>query len=141
MDRMASPVPSPARKASRRRSIGQKAATTPEAQSALRTIRVKHGLTQTELANRAGMHRNSIRKLENGTTQEVTSENASALAAVLKASISDLGLRVRSAVEPRSIRFRRLSPEQRQIIDELLSLPPEDYGLIRGAVERLRRKR
>lgn len=139
---MASPVSSPARKANRRRrSTGQNATATGEAQSSLRTIRIKRGLTQSELARRAGMHRNSIRKLENGTTQEVTSENASALAGALKAAISDLGLRVRSAVEARSIRFRRLSPEQRQIIDELLSLPPEDYGLIRGAVERLRRKR
>jgi transcriptional regulator with XRE-family HTH domain len=107
----------------------------------LRIIRIKRGLTQMELAQRAGMHRNSIRKLENGTTREVTSENASALAAALKTTVSDLGLRVRAMTEARSIRIRRLSPEQRQIVDELLSLPPEDYVFIRGAIERLRKKR
>lgn len=112
-----------------------------EPRSPLRTVRIQRGFTQTELARLAGMHRNSIRKLENGTTREVTSQNASALAAVLKTSVSDLGLRVRATTEARSIRFRRLTLEQRQIVDELLSLPPEDYALIRGAIERLRLKR
>jgi hypothetical protein len=87
------------------------------------------------------MHRNSIRKVENGTTREVEAENASALAAALKTSISELGLRIRAAAPARSVRFRSLSPEQRQIVDDLLSLPPEDYVFIRGAIERLRRKR
>jgi hypothetical protein len=87
------------------------------------------------------MHRNSIRKLENGTTREVTSDNATALAKALKTPVGDLGLRVRGAAQARSIRIRRLTPEQRQIVDELLSLPPEDYALIRGAIEKLRVKR
>jgi transcriptional regulator with XRE-family HTH domain len=104
-------------------------------------MRLKRNLTQQEVADLAGMHRNSIVKLENGTTKEVTSENAMALAKVLKTSIGDLGLRVRAATEARSVRFRRLTAEQRQIIDELLSLPPEDFSVIRGALERLRQKR
>jgi transcriptional regulator with XRE-family HTH domain len=107
----------------------------------LRAARLKRNLTQQELADLAGMHRNSVAKLENGTTKEVTSENAIALAKVLKASIADLGLRVRAATEARSIRIRRLTPEQRQLIDELLTLPPEDFGIIRGAIRRLRVKR
>lgn len=111
-----------------------------EPRTLLRTARMKRNLTQKEVADRAGMHRNSIVKLENGTTKEVTSENAAALARVLKTSVADLGLRVRAATEARSIRIRRLSPEQRQIVDELLSLPPEDFGVIRRAVERLRTK-
>lgn len=114
---------------------------TADRQSPLRTVRVKRDLTQQELADLAGMHRNSVAKLENGTTKEVTSENATALAKVLKTSIADLGLRVRAATEARSIRIRRLTPEQRQLIDELLALPPEDFGIIRGAIERLRLKR
>lgn len=129
---------SSAEKSRNRRS---KQTASPPEQSALRTIRIKKGLTQAELAERAGMHRNSIRKLENGTTREVTAENANALAEVLKTSIADLGLRVRAATEARSIRIRRLSAEQRQIVDELLSLPPEDYVFLRSAIERLRQKR
>lgn len=112
-----------------------------EAQSPVRTARLKRNLTQQEVADLAGMHRNSIVKLENGTTKEVTSENAIALAKVLKTSIADLGLRLRASVEARSIRFRRLTAEQLQIVDELLSLPPEDYELVHRAVERLRQKR
>lgn len=83
------------------------------------------------------MHRNSIRKLEKGITREVTEENARALTTVLNASVEELGLRVRVAGAP-SIRFRRLTAEQRQIVGELLSLPPEDYVLIREAIEKLR---
>lgn len=136
---MAVPPSPPVGKSNRRRSSRQ--SVTHEPQSRLRTVRIQRLLTQTELAKRAGMHRNSIRKLENGETREVTSENASAIAKVLKTTVADLGLRVRSTSEARSIRIRRLSPEQRQIVDELLSLPPEDYGLIRDAIERHRRKR
>ena len=119
----------------------RKAPAATEVQSPLRTVRLKRGFTQEELARLAGMHRNSIRKLEKGTTREVTFDNAKALAEALKTSVTDLGLRVRAAVEARSVRFRRLTPEQRQIVDELLSLPPEDYTLIRDAIERLRVKK
>jgi transcriptional regulator with XRE-family HTH domain len=133
---MAVSSPTSERAASRR----SKAATA-DPQSPLRAARLKRNLTQQELADLAGMHRNSVAKLENGTTKEVTSENAIALAKVLKASIADLGLRVRAATEARSIRIRRLTPEQRQLIDELLTLPPEDFGIIRGAIRRLRVKR
>lgn len=116
----------------------RKSSVAADEQSPLRTVRLKQGLSQAELARLTGMHRNSIRKLENGTTREVTFDNATALAKVLKTSVSDLGLRVRAAVEARSIRLRRLTPQQRQIVDELLSLPPEDYTLVRDAIERLR---
>jgi len=112
-----------------------------EPQSHFRTVRIQRGLSQVDVARLAGMHRNSISKLENGTTKEVTAENADALAKVLKTSISKLGLRVRAAAEPRSIRIRQLTAEQRQIVDDLLSLPPEDYALIRDAIESLRGKR
>jgi transcriptional regulator with XRE-family HTH domain len=122
------------------KSANKKGSTATERESRLREMRLHCGLTQTELARRARMHRNSIARLENGTTREVTSENAGALAAVLKTSAAELGLRVRAGGEAPSVRFRRLSAEQRQIVDELLSLPPEDYALIRDAIERLRRK-
>jgi len=110
-------------------------------ESQLRALRIRQGLSQAELAERAGMHRNSIRKIEDGTTHEVTAENAEALAAALKTKASQLGVRVRaSAEQAHSIRIRRLTAEQRQIVAELLTLPPEDYGLLRTAIERLRKK-
>lgn len=87
------------------------------------------------------MHRNSIQNIERGLTREITAENAHALASVLKIRIEDLGLRVRSAVTAPSIRLRKLTPEQRQIVDELLSLPAEDYGLLREAIGQLRQRR
>ncbi|HEY0371618.1 MAG TPA: helix-turn-helix transcriptional regulator [Thermoanaerobaculia bacterium] len=129
---------SPGEKSRNRRS---RQATSLAEESRLRTIRIDKGLTQAALAEQAGMHRNSIRKLENGTTHEVTAENANALSEALKTSIADLGLKVRAATEARSIRIRRLSAEQRQIVDELLSLPPEDYAVIRTAIEQLRESR
>jgi len=135
---MAVPSSSPEKAASRR----SKPSSATEPQSQLRIHRIRRGLSQAALAKLAGMHRHSIRKIENGTTQEVTSENASALAAALKTSISQLGIRVLPAASrARAIQIRRLTPDQRQIVNELLSLPPEDYVLIRGAIEKLRKNR
>lgn len=131
---MALPSSSPEKTASRRSKPS-------ESQSQLRIHRIRRGLSQAALAKLAGMHRHSIRKIENGTTKEVTFENASALAAALKTSISQLEIRVLPAASrARAIQIRRLTPDQRQIVNELLSLPPEDYVLIRGAIERLRKK-
>ncbi|HYR29316.1 MAG TPA: helix-turn-helix transcriptional regulator [Thermoanaerobaculia bacterium] len=107
----------------------------------LRKIRMQRGLTQTALAELSGMHRNSIRKIETGLTREITAANADALASALKISVDDLGLRVRSAEEPPSIRLRRLTAEQRQILDEVLSLPPQDYAIVKAAIDELRRRR
>lgn len=112
-----------------------------EPQSQVRTLRLQRGLTQEELATLSGMHRNSISKLERGATKEITAENASALAAALETTVPRLGLRVRATVEARSVRFRRLTPEQRQIVDDLLSLPPESFTLVREAIEKLRMQR
>jgi transcriptional regulator with XRE-family HTH domain len=97
-------------------------------------------LTQEELARLSGLHRNSIGKLERGTTKVITEENARALADALKTSVARLGLRVKPAIEARSVRFRRLTPEQRQLVDELLSLPPERFLLVREAIEMVRAK-
>lgn len=87
------------------------------------------------------MHRNSIRKIESGLTREIAAENADALSAALDIPVENLGLHVRTTAEAPSIRLRRLTLEQRQIIDELLSLPAEDYALLRASIERLRERR
>lgn len=134
---MATPSSTPDKAAGKRSGKAAEAESLP----ALRKIRIQRGLTQAELGRRAGMHRNSVQKAEDGTTREVTARNAKALAKALKTSVADLGLRVRAEVEARSIRFRKLSLEQRYLVDELLSLPVEDYAFIRGALDRLRRRR
>lgn len=110
-------------------------------QARLRAFRLKRRLTQARLAELSGVHRNTIVKLENGKTREVLEENATALAAVLNASVDDLGLVVRPSGKPRSIRIREMTPEQRAIVDDLLSLPPADYAVIRSAIEQLRSSR
>ena len=107
-------------------------------QSQLRVLRLERGLTQEELADKSGMHRNSLGRLERGTSKEVTREKAMALADVLQVPVSRLGLRVRPNVEARSVRFRRLTLEQRFIVDEILSLPPEAYDRLREVIETLR---
>jgi transcriptional regulator with XRE-family HTH domain len=111
-----------------------------EAESVVRILRLERGLTQEELADQSGMHRNSLGRVERGTTKEVTREKAVALAGALKVPVSRLGLRVRSDVEARSVRFRRLTLEQRHIVDEILSLPPEAYVRLREVIEMLRPK-
>jgi transcriptional regulator with XRE-family HTH domain len=107
----------------------------------VRKVRIQRGLTQQQLADLCGMHRNSIQKIEKGLTREITAENADALSAALKIGVEDLGLHVRTGAEAPSIRLRQLTAEQRQIVDELLSLPAEDYVLLRAAVARLRERR
>lgn len=117
---------------------GNRAAKTSEPGVALRRARYRKGLTQRELARRAGMHRNSILKLENGTTREVTAENAAALSRVLGASATDLGLRVRRSGPAPSIQVRKLTPEQREILAEVLALTPEEFTYVREAITTLR---
>ena len=109
--------------------------------SRLRELRIRAGFTQAELAERAGLHRNSIKNIEHGATREVTPENAEALAQALETTVDDLGVRVKSAGPPPSIRMRQLTADQRALIDELLNLPPEDFDFVRDAIELLRRNR
>jgi transcriptional regulator with XRE-family HTH domain len=109
--------------------------------SRLRTLRIRKGLTQAELADRAGMHRNSIKNIEGGTTREVTAENAGALAKALETTVDELGVRVRSAGPAPSIRMRQLTADQRAVVQEILDLPPEQFEFIRAAMRALRESR
>jgi transcriptional regulator with XRE-family HTH domain len=111
--------------------------------SPLKAIRITRGLTQKQVADLCGMHRNSILNIENGKTREITEANAVALSKVLRIRTEELGLHIRrTAVETApSIRFRQLSAEQRQLVDELLSLPAEDFSLVREAIAELRKRR
>lgn len=106
--------------------------------SRLRQARVRKGLSRSQLAEMAGVHPNSIKNLENGTTREVTAENAAAIAEALETSVEALGLRVRSASLAPSIRLRQLSPEQRDLVNDILSLSEAQYAKLRAALERIR---
>lgn len=105
--------------------------------SALRACRIRRGLSQTQLADLAGVHVNSIRKIENSITREVSEDTAARLCHVLQASADQLGLRVRKPVPP-SIRLRQLSVEQRELLDEILSLPPNTFEEVRETVRAIR---
>jgi len=124
--------------ASPRTRAGQKRESgTLSAGSRLRELREKRELTQEQLAELAGMHRNSVYNLEKGISKEISGENAEALAAALGVKPRELGLTIRKSV-PRSVRFRQLTPEQRQLIDELMAFPPEQYERIRAALGHVR---
>ena len=104
----------------------------------LRKMRIRRGLTRAKLAELVQMHPNSIKNLENGTTREVNAGNAAAIASALSSTIEDLGLRVRSTAVAPSIRMRQLTPEQRALVQDILSLSEEQYGKLRSALERIR---
>jgi transcriptional regulator with XRE-family HTH domain len=106
--------------------------------SRLREHRIRRGLTQAALAGMAGLHANSVKNLENGVTREVTPDNAKALAKALKLPVEELGLRVRRAGPPPSVRMRQLMTEQRAIVEELLTLPPEAFAFMREAIRMVR---
>lgn len=58
----------------------------------VKAYRKKQGLTQTDLANRAGLNIRQIQKIENGEaqTENVTLKTMQAIAQVLNAKIDDL---------------------------------------------------
>lgn len=104
-----------------------------------RAARIRRGLTQAQVAARARVHVNTIRKIENGVTREVTKQNAAQLSRALKASIEELGLKIRQPVPP-SIRLRQLSVEERQLLDEILALPAAGLEAVREVVRVIREK-
>ena len=58
----------------------------------IKTYRKKQGLTQADLANRAGLNIRQIQKIENGEaqTENVTLKTMQAIAQALNAKIDDL---------------------------------------------------
>lgn len=58
----------------------------------IKTYRKKQGLTQTDLANRAGLNIRQIQKIENGEaqTENVTLKTMQAIAQALNVKIDDL---------------------------------------------------
>ena len=58
----------------------------------IKTYRKKQGLTQTDLANRAGLNIRQIQKIENGEaqTENITLKSMQAIARALNAKIDEL---------------------------------------------------
>lgn len=58
----------------------------------VKTYRKKQGLTQTDLANRAGLNIRQIQKIENGevNTENITLKTMQAIAQALNVKIDDL---------------------------------------------------
>lgn len=58
----------------------------------IKTYRKKQGLTQTDLANRAGLNIRQIQKIENGEakTENITLKTMQTIAQALNAKIDDL---------------------------------------------------
>lgn len=97
-------------------------------------------MSQQDLADRAGLHRNSVSRFERGIWRQITPEHAAALALALRVKPRDLGLEIRAVVPegaPRSVRFRKLTAEQRRFLDDLMSLPPDEFEFMQAAVEYL----
>lgn len=63
-----------------------------EMNNCIKAYRKKQGLTQTDLANRAGLNIRQIQKIENGEaqTENVTLKTMQAIAQALNAKIDDL---------------------------------------------------
>lgn len=63
-----------------------------ELNNRIKTYRKKQGLTQTDLANRAGLNIRQIQKIENGEaqTENITLKTMQAIAQALNAKIDDL---------------------------------------------------
>jgi transcriptional regulator with XRE-family HTH domain len=111
--------------------------------SRLRELREDRGFTRERLAELAGMHRNSIYLLEKGISKSISHEHSTALAAALGVRPVDLGVPIRPAEVgvPRSVGFRRLPPDKRKLIDELMSLSPREYEVVSAALEKLLAKK
>lgn len=109
-----------------------------EPTSRLREWRIRRQLTQAELAAQMGVHRNSIRNIERGVTREISPETAHALATALQTTVEELGVRVKNAGPPASVRMRKLTKDQREIVGELLSLAPDQLEFIREAIRAVR---
>jgi transcriptional regulator with XRE-family HTH domain len=118
----------------RRHSLGERKSR--DKRLTFRDLRLRQGLTQNDLAELCGLHRNSIRKIESGQTREIKATHAKSLAAALKVSVDALGLRIASPAP--SVKLRELTPEQREVVAEFLSLAPEEFALLRDVLNRLR---
>lgn len=106
----------------------------------VRAARIRANLTQQELADRTRKHVNTIANLEDDDLgPRVTArgwETVSAVATALGTTPEALGYRRKHRV-----RARELTVEQRDVIEDILSLPKEELAAIREILRQFEAKR
>lgn len=96
--------------------------------------RVRAGFTQQELADRAGCTRNTIANVEGNKTR--SRRTIQAVAQALNTTPEALGYRFKSP-----LRARDLTSQQREFIEEVLGLSPEEQERVFEVVSAMRRGR
>jgi transcriptional regulator with XRE-family HTH domain len=96
--------------------------------------RVRAGFTQQELADLAGCTRNTIANVEGNKTR--SRRTIEAVAHALSTTPEALGYRFRSA-----LRTRDLTSQQRDFVEEVLALSPEEQERVFEVVSEMRRRR
>jgi transcriptional regulator with XRE-family HTH domain len=113
---------------------------TPTPAQRLRELRTRLHLTQEQVATRAGRHVNTIANLEDDAAPDRLTTRAwktvAAVAQVLNTTPEDLGYREKRAVRPRT-----LTPEQRDVIAEIVALPTDDLKVVRDALRSIEQRR
>jgi transcriptional regulator with XRE-family HTH domain len=92
--------------------------------------RNRAGLTQEDLAERIGKHVTTIRNLEGD--RHFSRGTVEAVARVLATTPEALGFRFR-----KPLRASELTPAQRDLVDELLSLPENEQAKVRQVLSAL----
>lgn len=120
------------------RSRGKREGRTPAER--VRAARLRANLTQQELADRADKHVNTIANLEDGTTPVLLTargwRTVEDVARVLNTTGEALGYRLK-----RPVRTGTLTPEQREVIEEILALPSDDFEAVRRMLREIEAKR
>lgn len=101
----------------------------------VRKVMTRKGLTQRDLAKRARKSANTINNLVQGRHKQ-SRATIEAVATVLETSPEELGYRSK-----RPLRASSLNAKQRELIDELLSLPADEQEEVRRLVAKMRRER
>lgn len=106
----------------------------------VRAARLRANLTQQELADLADKHVNTIANLEDGTTPaRLTARGwrtVEDVARVLNTTGEALGYRLK-----RPVRTDTLTPEQREVVEEILALPDDDLQAVRRMLREIEAKR
>lgn len=96
--------------------------------------RLRAGFTQQELAHLAGCTRNTIANVEGNKTR--SRRTVVAVAQALNTTPEALGYRFRAP-----LRARNLTAQQREFVEEVLGLPPEEQERVFAVVAAMRRQR